>query len=40
MKVLNYGAFKEFSDRVPFEELYERYRLKKELITEDISKLL
>ena len=40
MKVLNYGAFKEFSDRVPLEELYERYRLKKELITEDISKLL
>ena len=40
MKVLNYGAFKEFTDRIPLDELYERYRLKKELITEDISKLV
>ena len=40
MKVLNYGAFKEFSDRIPLDELYERYRLKKELIVEDVTKLM
>ena len=40
MKVLNYGAEKEFTDRVPMEELLTRYRLTKELICEDISKLL
>jgi 1-deoxy-D-xylulose-5-phosphate synthase len=40
LKVLNYGAEKEFTDRVPVEELYTRYRLKKELIVEDICKYL
>lgn len=40
MKVLNYGAAKEFTDRVPLEELYKRYRLTKELIAEDIEKCL
>lgn len=40
MKVLNYGAKKEFTDRVPIEELYRRYHLTKELITGDISKLI
>lgn len=40
MKVLNYGSTKEFTDRVPLDELYTRYRLKKELIVEDIEKLL
>ncbi len=40
IKVLNYGAKKEFTDRIPLEELYERYHLTKELITEDISKLV
>ncbi len=40
MKVLNYGAFKEFPDRVPLDELYERYRLKKEWIIEDIENVL
>lgn len=40
MKVLNYGAKKEFTDRVPLDKLYKRYRLTKELITEDITKLL
>lgn len=40
MKVLNYGAKKEFTDRIPLQELYERYRLKKELIAEDVSKLV
>ena len=40
MKVLNYGAKKEFTDRVPVEELYKRYRLTKEQITEDVKALL
>lgn len=40
MKVLNYGAKKEFTDRVPLDELYTRYRLTKELIFEDICKFL
>ena len=40
MKVLNYGAKKEFTDRIPLEELYKRYRLTKELIREDVETLL
>lgn len=36
MKVLNYGALKEFTDRVPVEELYKKYHLTPELIIEDI----
>lgn len=36
MKVLNFGGKKEFTDRVPLDELYTRYRLTKELIVEDI----
>lgn len=40
MKVLNYGAEKEFTDRIPLQELYTRFRLTKELITEDITKFL
>lgn len=40
MKVLNYGAKKEFTDRVPLDELYKRYRLTKELIVEDVEKLI
>lgn len=40
IKVLNYGADKEFNDRVPMDELLTRYRLKKELICEDINKIL
>ena len=39
MKVLNYGATKEFTDRVSLKELYERYRLTSELIREDIEKI-
>lgn len=35
MKVLNYGALREFTDRVPLNELYERYRLREDLIVED-----
>lgn len=37
MKVLNFGGKKEFTDRVPLEELYKRYHLTKELIVEDVS---
>ena len=37
IKVLNYGADKEFTDRVPIEELYKRYHLTKEQITDDIK---
>ena len=37
IKVLNYGAKKEFTDRVSLDELYKRYRLTKELILEDIK---
>ncbi len=40
MKVLNFGADKEFTDRVPLNELYERYHLTKELIVNDIEKCL
>lgn len=40
MKVLNYGAKKEFTDRVSLDELYSRYRLTKEQIVEDIEKTL
>lgn len=40
MKVLNYGATKEFSDRVSVEELYKRYRLTKEQIADDINLVL
>lgn len=37
MKVLNFGARKEFTDRVPLEELYQRYHLTPELIVDDIK---
>ena len=40
MKVLNYGAKKEFTDRVPLDDLYNEFRLKKELIVEDVMNLL
>ena len=40
MKVLNYGSHKEFSDRASIDELYTKYRLKNELILEDIKKAL
>lgn len=40
MKVLCYGAKKEFIDRVPMDELLNRYRLKKELIVEDIKSVI
>lgn len=40
VKVLNYGAKKEFTDRIPLEELYKRYHLTKEAIVEDIANIL
>ena len=40
MKVLNYGAFKEFNDRIPMDELLTKYHLKKELIVQDVKSLL
>ena len=39
IKVLCYGAKKEFTDRVSLDELYTKFRLKKELIVEDIISL-
>lgn len=40
MKVLNFGAKKEFTDRVPLAELYQRYHLTEDLILDDILKTL
>lgn len=40
IKVLNFGAKKEFSDKVPLDVLYERNHLTKELIVADIKALL
>jgi len=40
MKVLNFGGKKEFTDRVPVVELFERYHLTKELIVKDIKDAL
>lgn len=39
MKVLNYGASKEFTDRTSLEELQQRYHLTPELIINDIKNL-
>ncbi|MBR2082271.1 MAG: 1-deoxy-D-xylulose-5-phosphate synthase [Elusimicrobiaceae bacterium] len=40
IKVLNFGATKEFTDRIPLDELYKRYHLTPELITQDIKNTL
>ena len=40
MRVLNFGATKEFTDSVSVAELYARYHLTEELIIEDIQKVL
>jgi 1-deoxy-D-xylulose-5-phosphate synthase len=40
IKILNFGAEKEFSDRIPIDELYKKYNLTPELIIEKILKLL
>lgn len=39
MKVLNYGAEKEFTSLIPVKVLYEKYRLTPKLILEDIENL-
>lgn len=36
VKVLNYGAFKEFTDKVPQVQLYAKYHLTAELIVQDL----
>ena len=40
IKVLNFGAAKEFTDKVPLDELNNRYHLTEELIVEDIKKVI
>lgn len=40
IKVLNFGAQKEFTDRIPPDVLYQKYHLTPELITEDILNVL
>ena len=40
MKVLNFGAKKEFTDRTPMDELNKRYHLTPELIVKDIEEAL
>lgn len=40
VKVLNFGAKKEFTDRVPYAELMKRYHLTPEQITADIMNVL
>ena len=39
MRVVNYGSFKEFTDRTSMEELNRRYRLTPDLIIDDIKNL-
>ena len=36
VRTLNFGSKKEFTDRIPLDELYKRYHLTKELIIKDI----
>ena len=40
MKVMNFGAKKEFTDRVPAEEILRRNNLTKEQIAEKVLKVL
>ncbi|MBO6273286.1 1-deoxy-D-xylulose-5-phosphate synthase [bacterium] len=40
MKVLNFGADKEFTDRISLSDLYEKYHLTPDLIVDDIAKTL
>lgn len=40
IKVLNYGSEKEFTDRIDTKILFNKYRLTKELIAEDITNIL
>ena len=40
MKVINYGSYKEFTDRDSLDVLYNKYRLKPELIADDVENVL
>ena len=40
MKVLNFGAKKEFTDRIPYEIICQQNHLTKELIVEDLTAIL
>ena len=40
VKVLNFGANKEFTDNVPLETLYDQFHLTPELIVKDMLELL
>lgn len=40
IKVLNFGAKKEFIDRTPLDELYKRYHLTEELIVSDVMNII
>lgn len=40
MKVLNFGAKKEFMDRIPLNEIYEKNHLTPELIVSDVKTCL
>ena len=40
VKVLNYGAKKEFTDRVSLDEIYSKNHLTKELIIADVQKIM
>ena len=40
MKVLNFGAKKEFTDRIPYETICQQNHLTKELIVEDLTAIL
>ena len=40
VKVLVFGAVKEFTNNVPIDVLYKKNRLTKELICEDVLKVL
>lgn len=40
VKVLNFGAKKEFADKVPLQELYQRYHLTDDLIVSDIMDII
>lgn len=40
MKVLNFGAKKEFTDRVSINDLYKRYHLTEDLIVSDIMSII
>ena len=40
IKVLNFGSTKEFTDRIPLNELYEKYHLTPDLIVQDVMNII